>query len=386
MKHLLVTIYLLANVLHAQDTVKVQPKPLVSGGIYDKPFMTRLGGRTVIGGYMDVMGAFMRTAGINEGWSFEARRFNLFTYSVITDGIVVTSEIEIEHGGEEFRLEYGLVDISFHESLNLRGGVILSPLGKTNLVHDSPRLELVDRPLLSTEIIPSTLSEVGVGLFGAFYPSDRSRLTYEIYAVNGFTQDIIEDSPGTRIAAGKNRLFEEDNNGEPAVVGRLVFSPVFGTELGISFHAGAYNIFTLDGLKVDSRRVLTILAADGEHSFGWMHVQAEYVNAAVDIQPSLRGIFAARQHGYSFEAHVPFGHAFLPRWPRSHLTGSARFEYLDFDGDLPGDDHMRTTLGLNVRFTQDVVLKLNYELNWRWDREKNLEREMRVLMGLASYF
>ncbi|MEP0822641.1 MAG: hypothetical protein HRF44_07310 [Ignavibacterium sp.] len=386
MKCLVVITVILATTLSAQDTAFVRPKALVAGGIYDKPFITRLGGRTVIGGYMDVTGAFARTAGINEGWSFEARRFNLFTYSVVSDGIVVTSEIEIEHGAEEIRLEYGLVDIALHDAVNLRGGVILSPLGKTNLVHDSPRLELIERPLLATEIIPSTLSEVGVGFFGAVYPSYRSRLTYEIYAVNGFTQDIIEDAPATRIAAGKNRLFEEDNNGEPAVVGRLAFSPAFGSELGFSLHTGAYNVFSVDGLKVDSRRMLTILAADAEHSFGWMNVQAEYVYASIDLQPSLRGIFAERQYGYSVETHVPFGSGLFTRWLRSHLTGSVRVEFVDFDADARGDDHLRTTIGLNLRFTQDVALKLNYELNWVRDREGNVERGVRMLLGLASYF
>ncbi|GJQ21272.1 MAG: hypothetical protein HBSIN02_16270 [Bacteroidia bacterium] len=386
MKRLAVLTLMMGNVLSAQDTALVRPKALVAGGIYDKPFITRLGGRTVIGGYTDVVGVFARTAGINEGWSFEARRFNFFTYSVVSEGIVVTSEIEIEHGAEEIRLEYGLVDIALHDAVNFRGGVILSPLGKTNLVHDSPRLELIERPLAATEIIPSTLSEVGVGFFGAFYPSDRSRLTYEIYAVNGFTQDIIEDTPGTRIAAGKNRLFEEDNNGEPAVVGRMAFSPVFGSELGLSFHAGAYNVFSVDGLKVDDRRMLTILAVDAEHSFGWINIQAEYVHASIDLQPSLRGIFAGRQYGYSVETHVPFGSGLFSRWLRSHLTASARVDFVDFDADVRGDDHVRTTLGLNLRFTQDVALKLNYELNWMRDREGNQERGMRMLLGLASYF
>jgi len=89
------------SALLAQDTAAVKPRPFVAGGIYDKPFITRLGSKTTIGGYMDVLGSFHREDGVNEGWSFEARRFNLFTYSVITEGIVVASEIEMEHGGEE---------------------------------------------------------------------------------------------------------------------------------------------------------------------------------------------------------------------------------------------------------------------------------------------
>ncbi len=368
------------------DTVKRLPRPLVSGGIYDKPFIARLGGKTTIGGYMDAVGSFGREMGINEGWSFEARRFNLFTYSVIADGIVVTSEIEFEQGGEEIKLEYGLLDIEFNEAFTLRGGVILSPLGKTNLVHDSPKLELVDRPLVMTEIIPSTLSEAGIGLFGALYPSDLSRLTYEFYVVNGFNQDIIENSAGTRIAEGKGKLFEEDNNGEPAVVGRIAFSPEFATEIGASLHTGAYNIFKADGLKIDSRRSLTILAFDAEHNEGWVQIQAEYALAEIQVPPSLRAVYAQKQHGFFIQTNLPLWGGLFSRWPRSKFNASVRFDFVDFDRGQNGDDHSRLTVGLNFRPVQDSVLKLNYEQNWILDRDVNVTRSVRFLVSLASYF
>ncbi|HXG00020.1 MAG TPA: hypothetical protein VNL69_04505, partial [Bacteroidota bacterium] len=57
-----------ASLVNGQDTT-VTRRPFVAGGIYDKPFMTRLGGKTTIGGYMDLLGSFHREAGINEGWS-----------------------------------------------------------------------------------------------------------------------------------------------------------------------------------------------------------------------------------------------------------------------------------------------------------------------------
>ncbi|MGH2568633.1 MAG: hypothetical protein ACRDGA_09855 [Bacteroidota bacterium] len=372
--------------LHSQDTVKVEHRPFVTGGIYDKPFMTRLGGKTTIGGYMDVLGSFHREAGVNEGWSFEARRFNLFTYSVLTDGLVVASEIEMEHGGEEFKLEYAILDLTFHEALNLRGGIILSPLGKTNLVHDSPKLELAERPLVSSEIIPSTLSEVGIGFFGAFYPTDLSRVTYEVYAVNGFNQDVIEEAPGTRINVGKGRLFGEDNNGEPAFVGRVAFSPTYSTDFGLSFHAGAYNIFQSEGLNIDDRRTLSIFALDAEHNEGWIHLQGEAAYASIELPQSLKGLFAEKQFGYFLQANVPFGEDLFPLWPRSKFIASARFEMVDFDRDIRGDDHARFTVGLNFRPVQDVALKFNYEQDWVRDREKNLTRSVGFIIALASYF
>ena len=73
------------------------------------------------------------------------------------------------------------MDLLFHHTINLRGGVLLAPLGKFNVAHDSPIYNVVDRPLVSTRIIPATLSEAGMGLFGVFYPQGSHKLTYEIY-------------------------------------------------------------------------------------------------------------------------------------------------------------------------------------------------------------
>ena len=50
--------------------------------------------------------------------------------------------------------------------LALTAGVLLPPVGAFNPNHDSPRWEFVDRPLVSTRIIPSTLSEIGFGAYG----------------------------------------------------------------------------------------------------------------------------------------------------------------------------------------------------------------------------
>jgi pheromone shutdown-related protein TraB len=77
---------------------------------------------------------------------------------------------------EEINLETALVDVLFHTAVNLRAGILLSPIGRFNIAHDSPRYDIIERPLVSTEIIPSTLSEVGLGFFGALYPTQFDRI------------------------------------------------------------------------------------------------------------------------------------------------------------------------------------------------------------------
>src|SRR2546427_12580026 len=72
------------------------------------------------------------------------------------------------------------------EPINFRAGIVLLPVGKFTLLHDSPLNDLSDRPLVAAAIIPSTLSETGAGFYGTFYPTRLSKLDYELYATQGF--------------------------------------------------------------------------------------------------------------------------------------------------------------------------------------------------------
>ena len=198
------------------DTTADEP-PFVEGGIYDKPYLASLLGRTAIGGYGEMHARWQRADGVREEFGFELKRWNLFTATQVNDYVRAGAEIEFEELGEEITIEYAAIDVIVHPSFIIRGGAILSPLGRFNLSHDSPRNEFTDRPLVSTEIIGTALTDIGVGALGQIGLSGAGRVTYEAYAVNGYHAGVIEDAPGgTRIPAGKKNT--RDNNGSPAFV------------------------------------------------------------------------------------------------------------------------------------------------------------------------
>ena len=118
--------------------------------------------------------------------TFDQHRLIPFIYSDVSDRVKFATEIEIEHGGPhspggvqgakgEIKIEFATIDFLMTDWLNYRGGIILSPLGKYNLVHDSPLQDLTDRPMVDRRIIPTTLSESGMGFFGTFYPTELSK-------------------------------------------------------------------------------------------------------------------------------------------------------------------------------------------------------------------
>ena len=81
----------------------------------------------------------------------------------------------------EVSLEFAHIDYLINEPVNIRAGIVLIPIGKFNLLHDSPLNDLTDRPLVSQFVIPSTMSETGAGFYGTFYPGRTSKLDYEFY-------------------------------------------------------------------------------------------------------------------------------------------------------------------------------------------------------------
>lgn len=385
------TLHLFATPVAAQqrDTSRIAgdstDRPFVRGGVYDKPFENRLGGRTAFGGYAEAHARHERADGAAEESGFVAKRFNLFASARVSDVVRFASELEFEDGGEEVKLEFAAIDLRIHPSFALRGGMILSPLGRFNLSHDSPLNEFTDRPLVSTELIGVALSEPGLGALGQFRAGSSGRITYEAYATNGFHDGLISGAEdGTRIPLGRGNL--EDNNGSPAFVGRVAWSPRPAFELGLSAHHGAYNVFETEGVPVDDRRSATIAVADFDAVVAGTRVQGEIATANVQIPQGLKGIYASGQRGAFVEAIREFGRGFVSTLPASTFAAKVRWDAVDFNTAIPGDSRSQFTAGVNFRPTAESVLKLDYVRGRVRDEFNNKSSRAALLFSLATYF
>jgi hypothetical protein len=360
-------------------------RPFVRGGVYDKPFLTRLGGGTAIGGYAEAHARYVETNGLKEEGGFEAKRFNLFTATQVSDFVRIGAELEVEEGGEEIKLEYAAIDLTIHPALTIRGGMLLSPLGRFNLSHDSPLNEFTDRPLVSTEILGVALSEPGFGILTRRGFGRTGRVTFEGYLTNGFHDGLILDSEdGTRIPRGRGN--HEDTNGSPALVARLAVSPRVGWELGGSVHHGAWNTWTVEGAEVDERRDLTIAVLDAEATLGRLTLQGEVSAATIDIPPGLEGIYASAQRGVYVDAAYTFGLGWVRAMPASFLVAKLRFDAVDFNADRRGENVRQVTVGLNFRPTRDTALKFDLVRGTSRDEFNNPSAHVAWLMSLATYF
>ena len=378
----LITLFILVLAATTSSEVSAD-RPFVEGGIMDKPFIGNAG-RTAIGGYTETHFRWEREEGITEELTFDMKRFNLFVYSPISERLRVAAEIEFEEKGEEIVVEAAMIDFELHPAATFRAGILLAPLGRFNVAHDSPANDLTDRPLVNTELIGTALSEAGMGMYGALYPSVDSRVTYEIYAVNGFNDGVVlGDAVGTRIPAGKDNI--EDNNNRPALTGRLAYSSGSLGELGLSVHTGSYNTWEIDGLTVDEQRDLTLFVIDGDVNWRRFQLRGEYAVASIDV-PEASSFLAEGQSGLYLQGNASFGKGWLSTLPDSQFAGVVRWGTVDFDTDIKGDSQDRLTLGVNLRPIPDAVFKVDYQRNWTYDRFNNEGKSAALLFSVATYF
>jgi opacity protein-like surface antigen len=366
----------------------------VQDALYDRPFVGGLD-RTAVGGYLEANTNYGATDGIGDGFSMELRRFNIFLFSTLGPRIRFLSELEFEHGTQEIALETAQLDLRFDPAFVLRAGIILPPLGAFNVNHDSPRWNFIDRPIVSTEVLPATLSEVGFGVHGRLAPSGFG-LTYDVYLTNGLGDGVILNASGrTRLADGKrDEQFGEDNNGSPAVSGRVAVHHERAGEYGLSFYTAVYNSFQVEGEAVEPKRRLRVLALDAQTEIGPVELRGEVAHVSVEIPEDLHELFGQEQIGWHLDATVPVWRPRLRAFPQGVVSADVRLEYADFNrgrfsstGGEIGDDIAALVLGASYRPVSGTVVKFNYRMSRAHDLQHNpAARSAAFQLGFATYF
>ena len=138
--------------------------------VYNRPFLQSGKLPVALGGYAEANYQYFQKDGVSEGHQFQMRRLTLFVSSSISKRIKFLSEIEFEDGTKEINIEFGSVDFEFAPLFNLRGGIVMNPIGAFNQNHDGPKWEFIDRPVSATQMLPATWSNIGFGLFGKNTP------------------------------------------------------------------------------------------------------------------------------------------------------------------------------------------------------------------------
>ena len=366
--------------------------------VYNRPFLQSSKLPVALGGYVEANYQFLGTDGITEGHQFQMRRLTLFVSSSIAKRLKFLSELEFEDGTKEINIEFASVDFELAPLLNLRGGVVMNPIGAFNQNHDGPKWEFVDRPISATQMLPATWSNVGFGIFGRKYAKDWV-YAYEAYFTNGFDEQIISNSenrtslPATK--ANKDR-FEESFNGSPLFTGKAALRNKRFGELGLSYMGGAYNKFEDDGIELDKKRRVDVYAVDFNTTFKrtGTFINTEWAWVNVNLPEKYTEQFGRKQQGGFIDIVQPLYKKPIFGFETSTINLAFRAEYVDWNkgkfsstGDNISDEIFSIVPALSWRPVNQTVLRLNYRYNWQKDILGNPAAKTAGLQfGFSTYF
>lgn len=395
--------YLSANAQIDESLLKIIPKDTMKqalnmDAIYNRPFVSVGKLPVSLGGYMEANWQHLGTDGVSDGHQFQFRRMTLFVASTISKRIKFLSEIEFEDGAKEIAIEFAALDIELHPLLNLRGGMIMNPIGAFNQNHDGPKWEFTDRPIAMTQMLPATWSNAGFGLYGKYYNKDWM-FGYEAYLSGGFDNSIIDNGENkTFLPAAKNNpeRFEESASGEPLFTGKVAVRHNTIGELGLSYMGGVYNKYQDDGIRLDEKRSVNIWAIDFNTTLPALNtfITAEWAWIKVNVPETYSQQYGNKQQGGFIDIVQPIIKRNILGWKNATLNLACRLEYVDWNvgrfketnGNI-ADDLWSIMPAISFRPTSETVLRLNY----RYQKQKDLlgnppSVTSGLSFGISTYF
>jgi len=305
----------------------------------------------------------------------DMRRFVLFFGHDFTEKLRFYSEVELEHAISsatdqgEVEVEQAYLDGLLSKKLNLRGGLILMPVGIVNVYHEPPSFNGVDRPDLDQFVIPSTWREAGVGIFGEL----AEGLRYQLYGVTGFNANRFSAESALREGHQEAQLAY---GGDFGGVARLDYEPLLGTVFGFS----AYAAMSGNTLRSTVGRVpVTLFEADARTRRGGFTARAQAAVLFIGEAAALDRAFetgteeqkaalpvSSQARGAYLEVAYDLLRLLAPRESQS-LTAFVRGEYVDTQADVPAGFDAKlefrrysAVAGVVYRPIPQIALKADY--------------------------
>ncbi len=294
-------------------------------------------------------------------------RMVLYAGYKFNDSILFNSEIEFEHGSTAgngaVSVEFAALDFFLDPLANIRAGMVLMPMGFINQIHEPPFYFGNNRPEVERFIIPSTWSELGLGLFGQL----TSNLTYTAYVVNGLNAAGF-GVDGIRNGRQGGSKAKAENFG---YVARLDYTPdqIPGLTMGGSAYLGkSGQNMNVGGQKIDAFTQLY------EGHLQWKYRGLEFralgswghIADAAQLSAANRQTVGKNNYGW----YTELGYDVLPLLfadTTQSLTPFFRYEQLDTIGKAPqgylddlSKDRRIYQFGLQYKPIPNVVIKADY--------------------------
>ena len=304
--------------------------------------------------------------------------YNGYKYN---DHIVFNSEIEFEHGttgsnkdgkAGSASVEFALIDFLISDEFNLRAGLLLTPFGIVNEIHEPTTFYGVGRPEVERRIIPSTWRESGAGAHGTFDLGSAGELSYRAYAMSSADARGFKASDNRSLRIKGNRARFDDI----AFVGRLEYDPIPGLKVGGSvFYGNTGQDEEVNGQTIDG--LFQMYEVDAQFQYAGLDLRALSVWTMLDDAALINQLneyegsksVGEEQSGwYVLGAYNIFSALNSGSKYMEYLAPFFRYEKFDTQKDVPAgyernpaNERTQYTIGLNYKPIPNVVVKAEYQ-------------------------
>ncbi len=323
----------------------------------------------------------------------DVQRIILMLGYKFNDKVQFITEIEFEHV-EELSVEQAFVNYSVGNTISLRAGLMLVPMGILNQYHEPTTFNGVERPVLDGKIIPSTWREIGVGVNGRI--QDAS-ISYQAYVFNGFRSteekngEIVGLLNGDSGLRGGRQKGVESTISSPNLSMKIDYYGLIGLRMGLAGYFGKTQ--TNDAIENTNGTTVgvSMFALDARYKNQKIEARAQFTYASLSGIKQYNTLtnkdLGSAMLGYYFEA----GYNILPITAKQRLVTFARYEKYDTQYNvssnlLKNEAYNRTdiTLGVSYHIADGVVVKGDYQI--KDNALTNFEVPNQLNFGVGYWF
>ena len=322
-----------------------------------------------LGGYGEALYQNFDDQDKTDEWDF--LRMVLYAGYKYNEKFVLNTELEVEHAADdkegEVAVEFAYLDYLWRPELNLRGGLLLVPVGLISEYHEPTTFLSARRPDVESRIIPSTWRENGVGLFG-----DVAGFSYKAYLMNGLDG---EDFTAAGLRGGRQKGSKAKAD-DLAGVARLDYTAVDGLMIGASVYYGdsgqdlPFSLETLlyeahldwDWKGLEVRALVAAAEVDGAADLN------NYLLASSEGEPEPAPLDPVGEQMQGWYVQVGYDLFSVLRPGEASLTPFVRYEELNTQDKVPAgftasgkNDTEILTVGLNFKPIAEIVTKVEYQ-------------------------
>ena len=313
---------------------------------------------------------------INNGTLDIHRLVLLFGYN-FNEKLKFVSEVEYEHVKEVF-VEQAFLQYKLNNYINLRGGLMLIPMGIINEYHEPPTFNGVERPMVDKFIAPTTWRELGLGISGNLI---EASLKYQLYVVNGFNGYNGSATLNGKYGLRKGRQKGADSYiSSPNFSGKAEYYGIRGVNIGFSGYYGktqstAYNMLEKsDDLAIESADStvvgVSMVGLDLRYQLKGFAFRGQYIYTSLNntkaYNQKLSSDLGSEMIGYY--AEVAFDVFSLTEKFNSQLIPFVRYEVYDTHSRVEDNiaknnayHNIFITAGISWKITPQVVIKSDYQ-------------------------